>query len=203
MYILFHNTPSLSLCYYIRHETMELIGRRGILMLDVRQKINHFVVNGGFVHGTEVIVQEMIDAWLALLDEVHPISILCNDQSKLDDAKLAKLEGHFSAFIKLWIPFIGGYKNWQYYKLHTLTCGSIAFAKKYGMLGRTNAQGIENKHFELNRVREILSRIPQHKVRVQKLAQRSQTMFINGLTESLNFFRQADECRRKTRVTME
>jgi hypothetical protein len=85
---------------------MELTGRRGILMLDFRQKINHFVVNGGFVHRTEVIVQETMDTWLALSDEVHPISILCNDQSKLDDAKLAKLEGHIPAFIKLWIPLL-------------------------------------------------------------------------------------------------
>jgi len=162
------------------------------MMLDFRQKINHLVVNGGYVHGTGAIVQEIMDRWLALSNEVHPISILCNDQSKLDDAKLAKLEGHIAAFIRLWRPFIT-YKNWQYYKLHTLTCGAIAFARKYGMLGRTNAQGFENKHFELGRHREILSGIPQRKLRVQKLAQRSQTMFIDGLTESLNFFQQADE----------
>ena len=74
-----------------------------------------------------------------------------------------------------------------------MTCGAIAFAKKYGMLGRANAQGFENKHFELRRHREILSRIPHRKVRVQKLAQRSQTMFIDGLTESLNFFQRADD----------
>ena len=162
-------------------------------MLDFRQKIHHFVVNGGFVHGTGAIVQEIMDEWLALSTELHPISILCNDQSKLDDAKLTKFEGHISAFIKLWIPFIGGYKNWQYYKLHSLTCGAVAFGRKYGMLGRANAQGFENKHFELNHVRETLSRIPQRKLRVQKLAQRSQTMFIDGLTESLNFFQRADD----------
>ena len=185
---LFHdNTLS-----YIRHETMELTGRRGIAMLDFRKKVHHFVVNGGFVQETEAVVTDVMDTWLELANHVHPISIICNDQSKLDDAKLTKFEGHISAFIKLWIPFIGGYKNWQYYKLHTLTCGAIAFAKKYGMLGRANAQGFENKHFELRRHREILSRIPHRKVRVQKLAQRSQTMFIDGLSESLLFLEQAD-----------
>lgn len=171
---------------------MELTGRRGIAMLDFREKVHHFVVKGGFVQATEAIVTEVMDAWLELANHVHPISIICNDQSKLDDAKIAKFEGHISAFVKLWIPFIGDYKNWQYYKLHTLTCGAIAFAKKYGMLGRPNAQGFENKHFELGRHREILSRVPQRKVRVQKLAQRSQTMFIDGLPESLLFLEQAD-----------
>jgi hypothetical protein len=171
---------------------MELTGRRGIAMLDFREKVHHFVVEGGFVQATEAIVTEVMDAWLELANHVHPISIICNDQSKLDDAKIAKFEGHISAFVKLWIPFIGDYKNWQYYKLHTLTCGAVAFAKKYGMLGRPNAQGFENKHFELGRHREILSRVPQRKVRVQKLAQRSQTMFIDGLPESLLFLEQAD-----------
>jgi hypothetical protein len=171
---------------------MELTGRRGIAMLDFREKVHHFVVEGGFVQATEAIVTEVMDAWLELANHVHPISIICNDQSKLDAAKIVKFEGHVSDFVNLWIPFIGGYKNWQYYKLHTLTCGAIAFAKKYGMLGRPNAQGFENKHFELGRHREILSRVPQRKVRVQKLAQRSQTMFIDGLPESLLFLEQAD-----------
>jgi hypothetical protein len=170
---------------------MELTGRRGIAMLDFRKKVHHSVVNGGFVPATEAIVQEVMDTWLALSNELHPISIICNDQSKLDDAKLAKFEGHISAFIKLWIPFIT-YKNWQYLKLHSLMCGALAFARKYGMLGRANAQGFENKHFEHRTVRVTLLTIPSRKLRVQKLAQRSQTMFIDGLTESLNFFQQAD-----------
>jgi hypothetical protein len=172
---------------------MELTGRRGITMLDYREKVRHFVVNGEFDEATKLFVLDVMDTWLALASHVHPISIICNDQSKQDAAKIAEFEHHVSAFITLWIPFIGGYKNWQYHKLHSLTCGALAFLKDFGMLGRANAQGFENKHFELNRVRETLCRIPSRKLRVQKLAQRSQSMFIEGLTESINFLDRADK----------
>jgi hypothetical protein len=172
---------------------MELTGRRGISMLDLRKKVWSLVRDGGYDEATKVVVWDVMDTWLALAAHVHAISIICNDQKKQNAAKIAEYELHVAAFVVLWIPFIGGYKNWQYHKLHSLLCGACAFIKKYGMLGRSNAQGFENKHFERRRLNDVTGKIANRKVRVQKLAQRSQSSFIEGLPESLNFLEQADE----------
>ena len=171
---------------------MELTGRRGIAMLDSRKKVWSMVRDSEYDEATKLVVCEVMDAWLALAGHVHAISIICNDQKKQDAAKIAEYEHHVADFVTLWIPFIGGYKNWQYHKLHSLMCGALAFLKTYGMLGRANAQGFENKHFERRRLNDVMGKIPNRKVRVQKLAQRSQSTFIEGLPESLNFLEQAD-----------
>jgi hypothetical protein len=172
---------------------MELTGRRGISMLNLRGKVWSLVRDSEYDDATKLIVSNVMDEWLALADHVHAVSIICNDQKKQDAAKIAEYIHHVAAFVKLWIPFIGGYKNWQYHKLHSLMCGAFAFIKKYGMLGRGNAQGFENKHFEKRRLNDVMGKIPNRKVRVQKLAQRSQSTFIEGLPESLNFLEQADK----------
>jgi hypothetical protein len=52
---------------------------------------------------------------------------------------------------------------------------------------------LKKKHFERCRYNEVMGKIPNRKVRVQKLAQRSQSTFIEGLPESLNFLEQADK----------
>ena len=115
-----------------------------------------------------------------------PLVLFFNDQGKQDDAKIAEFESHIVAYLKLWLPFVD-YKNWQYYKLHCLMCGSLAFMKKFHMLGRASEQGFESKHFEMARLKDTMCRISQNQLRVQKTSERQQAMFVEGLTESLIF----------------
>lgn len=178
------------------HSSMELSGRRGIRVLDHRQKVYDLVVNGGYSPATKAIVIEIMDTWLALGSELLPISIICNDQEKQDESKIAKLESHIVAFIKLWMPFVT-YKNWQFWKLHALLCNATAFIKEYGMLGRANAQGFESKHYEMAQHKKTMGRISERKLRVQKLAERQQACFVPGLTESLKFLQDIDESKKR------
>ena len=88
-------------------------------MLDFRKKVHHFVVNGGFVQETEAVVTDVMDTWLELANHVHPISIICNDQSKLDDAKIAKFEVIFllllsCGFLLLVVTKIGNIINFTH-----------------------------------------------------------------------------------------
>jgi hypothetical protein len=140
------------------HTSMELTGRRGIRVLSYRQKVYDLVVNGGYLPATKAIVTGIMDMWLALASELLPISIICNDQAKQDESKIAKLESHTAAFIELWMHFIT-YKNWQFWKLYALLCGAAAFIREFGLLGRCNAQGFESKHHEMNRYKDTTNSI--------------------------------------------
>jgi hypothetical protein len=126
---------------------MELTGRRGISILNLRGKVWSLVRDTEYDEATKLVVWEVMDAWLALAGHVHAVSVICNDQKVQNAAKNAEYKHHVAAFVTLWIPFIDGYKNWQYHKLHLLMCGALAFIEKYGMLGRANAQGFEKKTF--------------------------------------------------------
>ena len=174
------------------HSSMELTGRRGIRMLGFREKVYKLVVNGGYSDSTKARVTEVMDKWLGLAKEVHAISIICNDQAKQDDEEVAKFTNHVVNYLHLWRPYVG-YKNPLFHKAHSLFCGLLATMKIYGMTGRLNAQGFENKHFEIARLKEILGRIAQRWLRVQKMAERNQSMFVEGLTDSLNFLEELTE----------
>ena len=50
---------------------------------------------------------KVMDLWLGLGKEVHVISIICNDQTKQDDGKIAKYKNHMVTFMDLWKPYIG------------------------------------------------------------------------------------------------
>ena len=164
---------------------MELTGRRGINVLEHCRKIHKLVCEGCHGDENEDYVRKNMDTWLALAIELYPISKACNDQSKQNDTKHKKLEGHIAEYLKLWFPYIT-HKNPIYHKLHSLICGLIFFHGKYGMLGRVNAQGFENKHFQMRLIKYLLGRIAQKGLRVQKTAQRSQVCFVEGLQEALN-----------------
>ena len=164
---------------------MELTGRRGINVLENCKKIHKLVCEGCHGDENEADVRENMNTWLALSIELYPISKACNDQSKQTDTKHKKLKGHIAEYLKLWFQYIT-YKNPIYPKLHSLICGLIFFHGKYGMLGRVNAQGFENKHFQMRLIKYLLGRIAQKGLRVQKTAQRSQVCFVEGLHEALN-----------------
>ena len=61
------------------------------------------------------------------------------------------------------------------------------------MIGRASEQGFESKHNFLRQIKEICARIAQNKVRAQKMAERSQSLFVEGLHEALKFIKNADE----------
>ena len=83
------------------HSSMELTGRRGIRMLGFREKVYELVVNGGYSDLTIARVTKVMDTWLGLAKEVHAISIICNDQTKQDNEKVAKFVNHMAKFLKL------------------------------------------------------------------------------------------------------
>ena len=178
--------------YTAMHTSMELTGRRGILALEARNKIHIFVVNGGYSEETTKKVKKIMDTWLALSDELYPIVLFLNDQEKQDDEAIIKYVQHVAGFLNIWLTFFD-YKNQIFLKLHIIFCGGIAFPRKFKMIGRSSSQAFESKHWELAHTKEICARIAQNKVRAQKMAERSQALFIEGLHESLNFLKQADD----------
>ena len=101
------------------HSSMELTGRRGIRMLGFREKVYKLVVNGGYSDSTKARVTEVMDKWLGLAKEVHAISIICNDQTKQDDEKVAKFKNHAANYMHLWRPYVG-YKNPLFHKAQSL-----------------------------------------------------------------------------------
>ena len=127
---------------------MELTRQRGIRILGFREKVYKLVVNGGYSDSTKARVTEVMDTWLGLAKEVHAINVICNDQKKQDDEEVAKFENHMATFMHLWEPYVC-YKNPVFHKAHPLLCGLLATMKKYFMTGWLNAQGFENKHFEI------------------------------------------------------
>ena len=171
---------------------MELTGRRGINVLEMRHKIYEHVCNGGYEEATEVYVQGIMKTWLDLSTELLPFTEACNDQSKQDDTKHETLKKHIAEYLKLWFPYIDT-KNPIYHKMHLSMCGLINFHGKYGMLGRVNAQGFENKHFEMRLIKLLMGRIARRGLRAQKTAQRSQVCFVEGLQESINFLDEAEK----------
>ena len=54
-------------------------------------------------------------------------------------------------------------------------------------------QGFESKHFEMAHLKGTMCQISQHQLRVQKTSECQQAMFVEGLTESLNFLETANE----------
>ena len=68
-------------------------------MLSFREKVNDLVVNGGYSDSTKARVTKVMDAWLGLAKEVHAISIICNDQTKQDDEKVAKFKNQMANFM--------------------------------------------------------------------------------------------------------
>ena len=76
-------------------------------MLGFREKVYKLVVNGGYSDSTKARVTEVMDKWLGLAKEVHAISIICNDQIKQDDEKVANFENHMANFMHLWRPYVG------------------------------------------------------------------------------------------------
>ena len=78
-----------------------------------------------------------------------------------------------------------------FHKLHTSLCDLLATMEVHGMTGRLNAQGFESKHFEIAQLKEILGRIAQRWLQVQKMAEWNQSMFVEGLTDLHNFLEAA------------
>ena len=117
-------------------------------MLGFREKVYKLVVNVGYSDSTKARVTEVMDTWLGLAKEVHSVNIICNDQKKQDDEEVAIFKNHMANLMHLWRHYVG-YKNPVFHKAHSLLCGLLATVKKYGMTGRLNAQGFENKNFEI------------------------------------------------------
>ena len=105
---------------------MKLTGRRGIKVLKHCKKVHKLVYVGCHGDKNEDDVQENMDASLALAIELYPISKTCKDQSKQTCTKYGKLEGHITAYFKLWFPYID-YKNPIFHNLHSLIYGLIFF----------------------------------------------------------------------------
>ena len=61
------------------------------------------------------------------------------------------------------------------------------------MFGRVNAQGFENKHFEMRLIKLLMGKIARRALQAEKTAQRSQICFVDDLQESINFLDEAQK----------
>ena len=136
---------------------MEFTGQQGINVLKMRHKIYEQVCNGGYEEAIEEYIKGIKETWLDLSTELLPFTEACNDQSKQDDTKHETLKKHIAEYLKLWSPYINT-KNPIYHKLPSSMC-CLFFHRKYGMLGQVNAQGFEDKHFEMRLIKLLTGKI--------------------------------------------
>ena len=115
--------------------------------------------------------------WRDCADQLYAITRLLKEQEKQTPNKICKLKKAIAEFLRIWVPRITE-NNPIFWKLHTLMCCMIRFVEKTGMTGRANAEGFENTHYKISKLKAMMSGIPQTQLRCEKLSQRQQICLI-------------------------
>ena len=167
-----------------QHGNMELTARRGMMAMERRDEIfdatiaaflDNPVLNGK--------VQDIMNWWKRAATILFELGKLMESQRKITPERLSELKKFIVDFGVLWRDKIGAIKNPVFWKLHALECCLVNFAETTGMTGRASAQGFENKHFLIGKLREMLDTIVQTEARVNKMSQRQQVLFLTGISK--------------------
>ena len=167
-----------------QHGGLELTGRRGMKMLEGRKRIKEIVSQAydGRDEAAKTQVRDLMTWWGKCANHAYEFGPILKSQKKGEGERLYQLKKHFAQFLGLWYEKATD-KNPQYYKLHSLMCITIPFAKRTGMAGRPSAEAFENKHHWMNILKALLSPLPHTGLRVRKLSQRQQVYLLPGISE--------------------
>lgn len=137
IYVLWSSVEKVAGCFMLMYESMELSGRRYILMLKKQDIIHKNIVESKYGSKTQQFVDEKMARWILLAYDMYNITDICHSQGKVDKTKLFVLKTHITFFVENWFPFVN-YKNPIFWKLHMLICGLISYTEKYQMIGCLN-----------------------------------------------------------------
>lgn len=173
------------------HGQYELTNARGITALGKRQEILGMVLNGC---GNNVNVTIIMTWWFECAGLLFQISIILKDQKKQDGESISKLKELVAKYVQLWMDCLSKYsdKNPIFWKLHMFLCTLIDFFDTSGMTGRCSAEGFENKHHVMNKLKRLMAPIAMDKLRCEKLSQRQQSCLISGVEEIHRFLDEED-----------
>jgi hypothetical protein len=174
------------------HGGMELTNGRGIQALENRKKIHAHVCEHAHATNPDLNdkVTEVMDWWLMMADILYPISLTLKSQQKVAGDRLYQLKLNTVKFGVEWRRKVT-WKNSVFYKLHSLECMIIAFCEKHGFIGRGGAEGFENKHHEMFKLKDTLAPMANTGQRVTKLASRQQMHLLPGLESIFEKLRNA------------
>jgi hypothetical protein len=125
------------------------------------------------VKNTKLI--EVMTWWKNIACHLFEIGKAINSQQKVN---VAKLKRHVVQYSILWKQMVT-WKNPIFWKLHQMMCSYISFVKGTGMSGLANAQGMENKHCMMGKLKFMMSRIIITMRHVSKLSQQQQIMCLS------------------------
>ncbi len=160
-----------------QHGATTLTGNRSLSCFERREPISETTAKAW--SDDEVknkkVRETVEDYWEEAAATLHELGLLMKSQEKLDDERLEKLRTLLATFILNWIKYSNEVKsNPIYWKCHNMFCGLHRFAHLAGMIGRVSAEGFENKHVFMRRLKELMRPISNTRLRVNTISQRQQ-----------------------------
>ena len=160
-----------------QHGATTLTGDRSLSCFERREPISETIAKSWSEdEAKNKKVRETIkDYWEKAAATLHELGMLMKCQEKLDGERLKKLDTLLVAFILNWIKYSNEVKsNPIYWKCHDTFCGMRRCAHLSGMIGRVSAEGFENKHVFMRRLKELMRPIANTRFRVNVISERQQ-----------------------------
>jgi hypothetical protein len=163
---------------------MELTTARGMLAMECCQPVYDITCQAyaGADPNWNAKVKEVVDWWLELAGILYEMGKLMKSQKKMTEDRIQMLEVLIVKYAVLWRKKIT-YKNPVFWKMHIMECCFINFVRVTGMSGRASAEGMENKHFHMGKLKAMMAPVVKTDVRVAKLSQRQQIYLLPGLAK--------------------
>ena len=179
-------------CFNKEHGGLELTNARAIQALENRKKIHTRACEQAHATNPDLSakVKEVINWWLVMADILHPVSLALKSQQKVAGERLCQLKLNTAKHGVAWRKKVT-WKNPVFHKLHSLECMIVAFAVRHGFIGRGGAEGFENKHYEMAKLKVMLAPMANTGQRVNKLSQRQQMHLLPGLESIFEKIRNA------------
>ena len=143
------------------HGSMELTAARGMLAVERRQPVYDITCQA--YAGTDpdlknLKVKEVMDWWLELAGILYKMGLLMKSQKKMTEDRIKLLEVWVVKYAVLWQKKVT-YKNPVFWKMHIMECCFVNFVIVTGMSGRSLAEGMENKHFQMAKLKAMMAPI--------------------------------------------
>ena len=160
-----------------QHGGLTLTGNRSLSCFERRETISETTAKSWSEDEAKnkKVIATVKDYWEENAATLHELGLLMKSQEKFDDERLKRFDTLLVSFILNWIKYSNEVKaNPIYWKLHNMFCGLRQFAHLSGMIGRVSAEGFENKHVFMRKLKELMRPIANTRVRVNAISERQQ-----------------------------
>jgi hypothetical protein len=162
--------------YNKQHSSFELTAGCGMKASMVERRANIFATTSPAFQESapcNAKVVFIMTWWRNVGQHIFELGRIINSQEKVNDQKLRELKSHIVEYCILCKKIVT-WKNPVFWKMHQLMCSYIDFVEKTRMSGRVNAQGMENKHYVMGKLKFMMGRVINTLGWVSKLSQRQQ-----------------------------